>query len=72
MVVTVLRWTLAVVVALLSVGAIASLAVAVGFDNAIWNDRARRLRAWIWVLGLAWFNAEIWGRVAYTILHWNR
>ena len=71
MVVTVLRWTAAVIAALLSVGAIASLAFFLAFDLPQWLDRARRLRAWVWVLGLFWFNSEVWGRVVFTLVHWN-
>jgi len=48
------------------------LAISVAFENEVWRDRTRRLRAWLWVLALAWFNAEVWGRVAYTLIHWGR
>ena len=34
-------------------------------------ERARRLRAWIRLLALAWFNVEVWGRVVYTHRHWT-
>jgi hypothetical protein len=70
MFVTVLRWSVAVLAALLAFGALFSLAIAVAFDNDIWSGRARQLRALLWVLGLAWFNTEVWGRVVYTIVHW--
>lgn len=72
MVVTVLRWTVGVIAALLAVGALFGLAISVAFENQIWRDRTRRMRAMIWVLGLAWFNAEVWGRVVYTIVTWGR
>jgi hypothetical protein len=72
MAVTVLRWIVGVVAALLAVGALFGLAISVAFENEVWRDRTRRLRAWLWVLALAWFNAEVWGRVAYTLMHWGR
>ena len=72
MVVTVLRWTLGVIAALLAVGALFGLAISVAFENEVWRDRTRRMRAMIWVLALAWFNAEVWGRVVYTIVTWGR
>ena len=71
MVVTVLRWAAGILAALLALGAIFALAVSVAFDNVVWRDRTRRLRAWLWVLALFWFNVEIWGRVVYTLVHWG-
>jgi len=72
MIATVLRWTVGVIAALLAIGALFGLVISVAFENEIWRDRTRRMRAMIWVLGLAWFNAEVWGRVAYTIATWGR
>jgi hypothetical protein len=68
--VTVLRWSVGVLAALLAFGALFSLGIAVAFDNNIWSGRARQFRVLLWVLALAWFNAEVWGRVVYTIVHW--
>lgn len=72
MVVTVLRWTVGVIAALLAVGALFGLVISVAFENQVWRDRTRRMRALIYVLALAWFNAEVWGRVVYTIVTWGR
>jgi len=72
MVVTVLRWTVGVIAALLAVGALFGLVISVVFENEVWRDRTRRMRALIYVLALAWFNAEVWGRVVYTIATWGR
>ena len=71
MVVTVLRWFVGVVAALLAAGALTGLVISVAFDNDVWGERSRRLRAWLWVIALAWFNAEVWGRVFYTIATWR-
>ena len=70
MVVTVLRWVVGVVAALLALGAVTGLAISVAFENEVWRDRTRRMRAMLWVLALAWFNAEVWGRVVYTLVNW--
>ena len=70
MFVTVLRWSVGVLAALLAFGALFSLGIAVAFENNIWSARARQFRALLWVLALAWFNAEVWGRVVYTLVHW--
>ena len=66
---TVLRWIAGVLAGLLAIGAVLGLVISVAFENDVWRDRTRRLRAWLWVLALFWFNAEVWGRVVYTIAH---
>ena len=72
MLVTVLRWTVGVIAGLLAFGALLGLAISVAFENEVWRDRTRRMRAWLYVLGLAWFNIEVWGRVVYTLVSWGR
>lgn len=67
---TVFRWLAGVIAALLAVGAIASFALFVSFDIPVWIERARRFRRWLWLVALLWFNVEVWGRVAYTLVHW--
>ena len=71
MAVTVLRWIAATVAALLGAGALISLGVYIAFETPAWLGRARRLRTWLWLLGLFWFNCEVWGRVLFTIVHWR-
>ncbi len=62
---TVFRWIIGVLAALMAVGALFGLFVlGVAFDSRLWLDRARRLRRWIWLAALLWFNVEVWGRVA--------
>ena len=41
-------------------------------DDDRLRELGQRLRHWTTVIALAWFNLEIWGRVAYTIWHWGR
>lgn len=71
MVVTVLRWIAAVIMALLAVGAGASFALFIFFEAKPALERAKRLAAWIRLLALFWFNVEVWGRVIYTIVTWK-
>ena len=70
MLVTILRWVVGVVAALLALAALFGFTISVAFDNAVWGERTRRLRAWLGVVALAWFNGEVWGRVVYTLVHW--
>ncbi len=66
----VLRWAAGAIFGLLVIAAVFSFAVGIAFDNEIWHGRARRLWEWIRLVGLAWFNIEVWGRVLYAITHW--
>jgi predicted CDP-diglyceride synthetase/phosphatidate cytidylyltransferase len=68
--VTILRWTVGVIAALLAAGTLFGFAISVAFENEVWRERTRRLRAWLGVVALAWFNGEVWGRVVYTLVHW--
>ena len=70
MVVTVLRWVVGGIFALLALGAIVNFGLYIAFESKPLLERARKLGAWIRLLGLAWFNAEVWGRVFYTLAHW--
>ena len=69
---TIFRWVIGVVALLMAIGAIASLVINVASDSRIWVERARRFRRWLWLVFLLWFNVEVWGRVIYTVIHWNR
>ena len=71
MVVTVLRWIAAGIAALLVVGALTSFALYIAFEARPAFERAKRLAAWIRLLGLTWFNVEVWGRVIHTIVTWR-
>ena len=70
MFVTILRWAVGAIAVLLAVSAIFGFVISVAFENDIWRGRTRRLRAWLGVVALAWFNGEVWGRVVYTLVHW--
>jgi hypothetical protein len=70
--VTVLRWIAAGIGVLLLLGAAVSFGLFIAFDAEVWRGRAKRFAAWIRLLGLTWFNIEVWGRVVWTITHWTK
>jgi hypothetical protein len=58
--------------ALLLLFLIDSFSLGIAFDARVWLDRAKRFRQYLWVVALFWFNFEIWGKVIWTIVTWNR
>ena len=71
MVLTVLRWIAAGIMAALALGAAVNFALYIAFEARPALDRAKRIAAWIRLLALFWFNVEVWGRVVYTIATWK-
>jgi len=67
---TIFRWIIGGLSALLAVGSLTSLALFLAFDIDIWLQRARSLRSGLYVALLFWFNTEVWGRVLWTLIHW--
>ena len=70
MVVTVLRWTVGGIAALLALAAIVNFGLYIAVESRPLLERARRIGAWIRLLALTWFYVEIWGRVVWTLAHW--
>lgn len=68
----VFRWIMSVLGGLLAAGALLSFVVFVTMDLPLWLVRARNLRRGVYTVALFWFNVEVWGRVVWTLLHWNR
>jgi hypothetical protein len=68
---SIFRWIIGVVWALLASGAVVSFAVNILADIPEWLVRARVLGRLAWAVTLFWFNIEVWGRVVYTLVHWN-
>ncbi len=66
----VFRWIFGIISALLAAGSVLSLVLFLALDIPIWLERARSLRRGTYLAGLAWFNIEVWGRVAWTLIHW--
>jgi hypothetical protein len=67
---TVFRWIIGIVSALLGGGAVLCFVLFMMFDIEIWIQRARTLRRGTSMALLLWFNVEVWGRVIWTIVHW--
>jgi len=67
---TVFRWVVGSIAGLMALGALVSFLVFLGFDIQRWLERARRFRHWTWLALLFWFNVEVWGQVAYTLITW--
>ena len=67
---TVFRWIVGVLGAIFAASALLSFAISVAFNASVWLERARRCRHWLWLVLLLWFNVEVWGSVAYTLIHW--
>ena len=60
---TIFRWVIGGLVALMISGALFSLLIYAIFKIPLWVERARRLRHWTWLVLLLWFIVEIWIRV---------
>jgi hypothetical protein len=67
---TIFRWIIGVIAAIMASGALLSFVVFIAFDIPVWLDRARMSRRWLVTALLFWFNIEVWGRVAWTLIHW--
>ncbi len=67
---TVFRWIIGVISALLVSGALMSFVLFMAFDINVWLKRARSLRRAAFTALLFWFNIEVWGRVVWTLIHW--
>ncbi len=68
---TVFRWIMTVLGGLLAAGAVLSFVLFVTMDLPLWLVRARNLRRGVYTVALFWFNVEVWGRVVWTLFHWN-
>ena len=67
---TIFRWIMGVISALLVGGSVLSFVLFMAFDIDSWLERARTLRRGAYMALLFWFNVEVWGRVIWTIVHW--
>ena len=68
---TVFRWIVGVIAALMAVGALSCFGIYIASNNEVFLRRARRFRRYVWLACLLWFNVEVWGRVIITIVHWK-
>jgi hypothetical protein len=67
---TVFRWIIGVLSALLVGGSVLSFVLFMALDINVWIERARSLRRGAYMALLFWFNVEVWGRVVWTLIHW--
>ena len=67
---TIFRWIIGVISALLVGGSVLSFVLFMVFDINVWLERARSLRRGAYMALLFWFNVEVWGRVIWTLIHW--
>lgn len=67
---TIFRWIMGVLSALLAAGSLLSFMLFIAFDIELWLKRARSLRRGLYMALLLWFNTEVWGRVLWTLIHW--
>ena len=67
---TIFRWIIGVIAALMATGSVLSFVLFMAFDIKAWLTRARSLRRGTYLACLLWFNVEVWGRVIVTIIHW--
>ena len=69
---TIIRWVLGGVAVLLTAGWLVTLLLYVASGDERYGELGTRLRRWVYTIGLLWFNFEVWGRVIWTIVTWNR
>ena len=68
---TVFRWIIGVIAALLAAGSLLSFVVFISTGIDVWVARARSLRRGTSAALLLWFNVEVWGRVVRTLWYWS-
>jgi len=69
---TVFRWIMGVLGGLFAIGWAFTFLLYVLRDDDRLRELGARLRQWTILIGLSWFNIEIWGRVAWTLINWGR
>ena len=67
---TVFRWIVGGLAAVLGAGSLLSLVLFIALDIKVWLERSRSLRRGTYLALLLWFDVEVWGRVIWTIIHW--
>ena len=68
---TIFRWLVGIIAGLSAIAALGSFLLFILSDVPVWIERARRTRHWTWLAMLLWFNVEVWGRVALTLVSWR-
>ena len=68
---TIFRWVLGAIAALLFTGSVFAFVIFITMDIPVWIERARSLKHGAYLACLLWFNVEVWGRVFWILLHWS-
>ncbi len=69
---TVFRWIIGSIAGLFVFSIVLSYTLGLAFSSEIWMGRGKVLRQYVWIIALLWFNTEVWGRVAWTLITWKR
>ena len=69
---TIFRWVMGVLLGLFAAGWLSIFMLYVIRDDDRLKDLGKKMRQWTITIALAWFNLEIWGRVVWTIVTWNK
>jgi hypothetical protein len=69
---TVFRWIIGFFTVLFAGGWLLTIALFVMNGDDRFKELGTRLRQFMVTLMLFWFNIEIWGRVVWTVVTWNR
>jgi hypothetical protein len=69
---TIFRWIMGVLLGLFAAGWLTIFLLYVVRDDDRLKEQGKKLRQWTITIALAWFNIEIWGRVIWTVITWNR
>jgi hypothetical protein len=69
---TIFRWIMGVLLGLFAAGWLGIFLLYVIRDDSRLAELGTKFRRWTITIALAWFNLEIWGRVIWTIVTWNR
>ncbi|XVJ68659.1 MAG: hypothetical protein HEQ39_02670 [Rhizobacter sp.] len=67
---TVLRWILGGIFLLVLSGWLVTVLSFVVSGDDRWGELGLKLRRYCYLVGLFWFNTEVWGRVVLTIVRW--
>jgi hypothetical protein len=69
---TIFRWIMGVLLGLFAAGWLSIFLLYVIRDDDRLKEVGTKMRQWTITIALAWFNIEIWGRVIWTIVTWNK
>ena len=66
---TVLRWILGGIFLLLTTGWLVTVVSFVVSGDDRWGELGLKLRRYCYLVGLLWFNTEVWGRVVMVLVN---